>query len=113
MKAIDVGYIRGELDEVLRIDLARLIETRGLVTGNSGAGKTRSLRMLVERAFGQVQTIIVDPEGEFPTLRERHDFRNQLLAPGDVQVTRIRGEEQVTRAADFKGGQQRLRCDSS
>jgi len=68
----------------LRLDIPTLIDTRALITGNSGAGKSRLLRRLAEVAFGKVQIIVIDPEGEFATLRERHDF---LLAGrnGEVQ----------------------------
>lgn len=57
-----------------RLDVGELIGTRLLVTGNSGAGKSRLLRRLIEQAAGKVQTIIIDPEGEYATLREKHDF---------------------------------------
>jgi uncharacterized protein DUF87 len=58
----------------LVIDLPTLVDSRALITGNSGAGKSRLLRRLCEQAFGKVQIIVIDPEGEFPTLRERHAF---------------------------------------
>lgn len=58
----------------LRCDVATLIDSRALVTGNSGAGKSRLLRRICEQAFGKVQIIVIDPEGEFPTLREKHAF---------------------------------------
>jgi len=69
----------------LRLDIPTLIDTRALVTGNSGAGKSRLLRRLAEQAFGKVQVIVIDLEGEFATLRERHGF---LLAGrgGEVQA---------------------------
>lgn len=69
----------------LWVDLPTLIDGRALVTGNSGAGKSRLLRRLAEQAFGKVQIVVIDPEGEFPTLREKHDF---LLAGrgGEVQA---------------------------
>jgi hypothetical protein len=56
------------------IDLETLLVTRALVQGASGAGKSRFLRRLAEQAFGKVPIIILDPEGEFASLRERFDF---------------------------------------
>lgn len=58
----------------VKLDLARLLLTRMLIQANSGNGKSWALRRLFERAAGLVQQIIVDPEGEFASLREKHDF---------------------------------------
>src|SRR5258707_338635 len=55
-------------------DLDVLLRTRGLIQSNSGGGKSWLLRRLAEQAFGKVQIIIIDPEGEFPTLREKYPF---------------------------------------
>lgn len=56
------------------IDLDRLIVQRLLVQASSGGGKSWAIRRLVEQAFGKIQIIIIDPEGEFATLREKFDF---------------------------------------
>jgi uncharacterized protein len=58
----------------LPIDLPRLLETRMLVQANSGGGKSWCLRRLLEQTAGQVQQIVIDPEGEFASLRERFDY---------------------------------------
>lgn len=58
----------------LTIDLLRLVDSRALIQGNSGGGKSWLLRLIAEQSAGYVQTIILDPEGEFATLREKHDF---------------------------------------
>ena len=52
----------------LDLDLDRLLAGRMLLQGGSGAGKSRTMRRIVEEAFDYVQTIIVDPEGEFGNL---------------------------------------------
>lgn len=52
------------------VDITRLVDTRLLVQANSGGGKSWLLRRLAEYTCGKVQTIILDPEGEFVTLRE-------------------------------------------
>ena len=50
------------------IDLEELLATRLLVQGNSGSGKSHLLRRLLEGSAGQVQQIVIDPEGDFVTL---------------------------------------------
>lgn len=56
------------------IDVERLVSTRMLLTANSGAGKSWALRRLLEQTHGQVQQLVIDPEGEFYTLRERFPY---------------------------------------
>lgn len=58
----------------LPVDLPRLLETRLLVQANSGGGKSWALRRLLEQTAGHVQQIVLDPEGEFASLRERFDY---------------------------------------
>src|ERR1700712_3264029 len=50
------------------IDLEELLATRLLVQGNSGSGKSHLLRRMLEGSAGQVQQIVIDPEGDFVTL---------------------------------------------
>lgn len=54
------------------VDLEELLATRLLVQGNSGSGKSHLLRRLLERSAGQVQQIVIDPEGDFVTLSDRY-----------------------------------------
>ncbi len=56
------------------LDLLRLVDSRMLIQANSGGGKSWLLRLIAEEAASHVQTIILDPEGEFATLREKFDF---------------------------------------
>jgi len=70
------------------VDLARLIEGRLLIQGNSGAGKSMLLRRLFEEAFGKVQQLLVDPEGEFGSLAETLDVAVVTAA----ELGRIGGE---------------------
>lgn len=63
-----------KLNNEVSIDLPKLIETRLLVQANSGGGKSYAIRRIVEQAFGKVQIIILDPEGEFTNLRTEYDF---------------------------------------
>ena len=64
------GLLLGDLETGggIAVDLTRLLEGRLLIQGVSGAGKSWALRRLMEQAYGQVQLIVVDPEGEFGTL---------------------------------------------
>ncbi|MBE1208136.1 helicase HerA domain-containing protein [Aminobacter carboxidus] len=71
-KSADVVMGATELGEIIGIDLARLLDGRMLVQGTSGAGKSWTLRRLIEQTHGRVQQIIIDPEGEFKSIAERY-----------------------------------------
>lgn len=58
----------------LTLDLLKLVDSRMLINANSGGGKSYLLRLIAERACEHIQTVILDPEGEFVTLREKFDF---------------------------------------
>jgi uncharacterized protein len=63
-----------KLNSTDEIDLEKLIESRLLVQANSGGGKTWLLKRILEKSHGKVQQIVIDPEGEFGTLREKYDY---------------------------------------
>src|ERR1700741_3908872 len=65
--------IIGTIDSAkkLDVDLPRLVDTRLLIQANSGGGKSWLLRLIAER--GGIQTIGLDNEGEFASLREAVD----------------------------------------
>ena len=56
------------------IDLSALLQTRLLIQANSGGGKSWCLRRILEQSHGKVQQFVIDPEGEFATLREKYDY---------------------------------------
>jgi len=56
----------------LECDLPALVDTRLLIQANSGGGKSWLLRLIAERAG--IQTIVLDSEGEFASLREAVDM---------------------------------------
>jgi len=58
----------------ISLDVDKLLSTRLLVQANSGKGKSHLLRRIAEQLFGKVPVIIVDPEGEFATLREKFGY---------------------------------------
>ena len=68
---IDVGH-RGR--EPVTLDALALVDSRMLIQANSGGGKSWLLRKIAEQTGGRLQTVILDPEGEFATLREKVDF---------------------------------------
>lgn len=68
----------------VHVDVARLITTRMLIQASSGGGKSRALRQLLEETHGKVQQFVIDPEGEFATLREKFDFVLAAKTGGDV-----------------------------
>jgi hypothetical protein len=65
---IDIG--QDERRQKVAIDLEELLATRLLVQGNSGSGKSHLLRRLLEECAGQVQQVVIDPEGDFVTLAD-------------------------------------------
>lgn len=69
------------------IDLSRLLETRLLIQAQSGGGKSWALRRLLEQSAPLVQQLIIDPEGEFATLREKFDYVIAAPHDGDALAT--------------------------
>ncbi|HEY2663212.1 MAG TPA: hypothetical protein VGI47_02635 [Candidatus Binataceae bacterium] len=61
-----IGQIIGR--RKLELDLPTLVDTRLLIQANSGGDKAGLLRLIAERAG--IQTIVLDNEGEFASLRE-------------------------------------------
>jgi hypothetical protein len=64
----------GAYEGLLEIDPLKLVRNRCLVTANSGGGKSYVLRKLMEVTHGHFPHHVLDPEGEFHTLRERFDY---------------------------------------
>lgn len=73
-----------DLGPGVRCDLQKLIDTRALVQANSGGGKSHTLRRLLEQTHGKVQQLVIDPEGEFASLRERYDYVLAARTGGDT-----------------------------
>lgn len=55
--------------QAVGLTLNKLLHSRMLVQATSGAGKSWLLRRLIENAGPHVQTLVLDVEGEFSTLR--------------------------------------------
>jgi hypothetical protein len=71
MSKIVIGTAHGKN---IGFDTDLLLATRLLITADSGGGKSWLARVLFEQAFGKLQIIIIDPEGEFASLREKYPF---------------------------------------
>lgn len=67
----------------VKIDPMKLLQSRAVILANSGGGKSHTIRRFAEGACEETQTIIMDPEGEFSSLREKFDF---ILAGKDKDV---------------------------
>ena len=79
----------------VRLDLNRILDGRMLLQANSGGGKSYAVRRLCEVTHHKVQQIILDPEGEFASLRERFDY---ILVGGDGDIPiNVRSSELLAR----------------
>jgi len=87
MKRVLVNLGKSGLSKAV-VDLAVLLRTRLLIQAASGGGKSWLIRRLCEQAFGKVQIFIIDPEGEFASLREKFDF--VLVGAGGEAVADVR-----------------------
>ena len=71
MSRISIGKSGGHN---VHLDLDVFLRTRLLITSNSGGGKSFTIRRLAEQLFGHLQVILIDPEGEFASLREKYGY---------------------------------------
>lgn len=63
-----------KLNSSIGFDPQKLIDGKLLIQANSGGGKSWAIRRIIEQSYGKFQIIVLDPEGEFSTLREHYDF---------------------------------------
>ena len=112
--AIEMGRAPG--GEAASLDLEELLSTRLLVQGNSGSGKSHLLRRLLEQSAPWVQQVVIDPEGDFVTLADRHghlvidaaDHTEAMLARVADRVRRHRVS--VVLNLDSVEAEAQLRC---
>lgn len=91
---IDLGDL--ETGGQLGLALSKLISGRLLIQGTSGAGKSWTLRRLLEQTRGQVQQIVIDPEGEFRELAETYgllQLDGSKLDPATLATAALRARE--------------------
>ena len=84
LQLIKSDKMQPTIGDGLPIDISRLIETRLLLQANSGAGKSWALRRILEQTHGTVQHLVIDPEGEFASLREKFDYVLAARSGGDT-----------------------------
>ena len=65
---IEVGRLHTGVP--IGLSIAKVIDGRLLIQGVSEAGKSWTLRRLLEQTVGQIQQIVIDPEGEFRSYAE-------------------------------------------
>jgi len=100
----------------VEFDIEELLATRLLVQGNSGSGKSHLLRRLLEESAGLVQQVVMDPEGDFPSLAEEFGhvvIDGSAYSPPEIEALarRIR-EHRASVVLDLDGleVEQQIRC---
>lgn len=75
-----------QIGDNLKLDVTRLIETRLILAASSGGGKSMTGRKILESTHALVPQIVLDKDGEFPSLREKFDY---VLAGkgGDIPIS--------------------------
>ena len=119
---VPIGHdVHGE--RPIELDLDKVMAGRLLLQGSSGAGKSLTLRKIVEEAFDFVTVMIVDPEGEFGNLAEHIGATTiraaELTTEGltaaavrarihrialHIDLTDLDPEQRILRAAAFLSG---------
>ncbi len=89
MQPPPVLNFQSDSDAGVVVDLDKLLAHKLAVQGNSGSGKSWLLRTLLEQTHGAVQHLVIDPEGEYRTLREVFDDYLILGIEGDLNVTAV------------------------
>lgn len=100
----------------VEFDIEELLATRLLVQGNSGSGKSHLLRRLLEQSAEMVQQVVIDPEGDFPSLADKFGHvvvDGAAYSPGEIEALarRIR-EHRASVVLDLDGleVEQQIRC---
>lgn len=71
----------------INVEVERLIGSHLCIVGNSGSGKSQTIRKLLEVTWGRLPHIVLDVEDEFHTLRERFPYALMGGAYGDIPIT--------------------------
>ena len=94
--ALDLGVAFGA---PIAVDLQELLTTRLLIQGNSGSGKSHTLRRLLEECASIVQQVIIDPEGDFVSFGET--FGHSVVEAKSYTPARLR--KIAARAREHRG----------
>lgn len=103
------GILLGKMDMNKAIDITmnieKLMDGRLLIQGASGAGKSWTLRRLLEQSAGRIQQIIIDPEGEFKTLAAELGYLyiegHKLKGPALAELARRARANRVSMVVDL------------
>lgn len=68
--AIALGKMDANKSIDVCLNIEKLLEGRLLIQGASGAGKSWTLRRVLEQSAGRIQQLVIDPEGEFRSLAD-------------------------------------------
>ena len=111
---ITIGHERS--GKPVDFDIEELLATRLLVQGNSGSGKSHLLRRLLEESARMVQQVVIDPEGDFPSLADEFGhvvIDGSAYSPPEIEALarRIR-EHRASVVLDLDGleVEQQIRC---
>ncbi len=63
-----------KINKEIPINLEKLVDSKLLIQANSGGGKSYLMRRILEQSHGKVQQIVLDPEGEYGSLREKYEY---------------------------------------
>lgn len=77
----------GTRSDGVAVDLGKLMVGGLLLQAGSGGGKSTAIRQLLEETHGRVQHLVIDPEGEFASLRESFPYIHAAPHGGDVIAT--------------------------
>lgn len=91
---VPIGINLADNKDVI-LDVMKLIESRLLIEATSGGGKSMTCRTFLEETFDLVPQIIFDKEGEFASLREKHDYI--LIGKGGDKPADIRTAQLLAR----------------
>ena len=114
--SVKINIGQGPGGQSIDFDLEELVATRLLVQGNSGSGKSHLLRRLLEECAGDVQQVIIDPEGDFVSLADH--FGHVVIdgaAYSQAEIKALAGRVRQHRASvvlalDELEVEQQIRC---
>lgn len=87
----------------VEIDVIKLATSRALIQANSGFGKSWLLRRLLEQSHGIVQQLIIDPDGDFITLRQKFDdYVVVAVDDGDIPADPLTARSLARHLLQFK-----------
>jgi hypothetical protein len=90
-RLVDLGKFSAS-GKTFAANLDLILSSNLLAQANSGGGKSWLLRRMIEQTFGRIPQIVIDPEGEFSTLRGKFDLilvGKEGDTPADVRSAQL------------------------